>query len=75
MARQRTNDRAECFTLAALAAERTLGLKPFDVQILGALTIAEGKVVEMQTGEGKTLAAAWYVWQGFRVLVPTANEA
>ena len=42
---------------AALAAEKALGLRPFDVQILGALAMAEGKIAEMQTGEGKTLAA------------------
>ena len=78
LARQRNQDRSECFALAALAAERTLGLRLFDVQILGALAMTEGKIVEMQTGEGKTLAAvpavAWHVWQGLRVHVLTAND-
>jgi preprotein translocase subunit SecA len=78
LARQRNQDRGECFALAALAAERTLGLRLFDVQILGALAMTDGKIVEMQTGEGKTLAAvpavAWLVWQGLRVHVLTAND-
>jgi len=47
----------ECFAAAALAAEKVLGLRPFDVQIIGALAMADGKIAEMQTGEGKTLAA------------------
>jgi preprotein translocase subunit SecA len=45
------------FALAAEQAERILGLRMFDVQLLGALVMADGKVAEMQTGEGKTLAA------------------
>ena len=50
------------FAKAAVAAERVLGLRPYDEQILGAMAIAgpEGKggaIAEMQTGEGKTLAA------------------
>jgi preprotein translocase subunit SecA len=47
----------EAFALAAEQAERILGLRMFDVQLLGALVMTEGKVAEMQTGEGKTLAA------------------
>ena len=39
------------------AASRTLGLSPFDVQILGGLALCDGKLIEMQTGEGKTLVA------------------
>jgi preprotein translocase subunit SecA len=38
-------------------ARRVLGQRPFDVQILGGLALFDGFVVEMQTGEGKTLAA------------------
>jgi preprotein translocase subunit SecA len=38
-------------------ASRTLGLRPFDVQVVGGLALHEGKIVQMQTGEGKTLAA------------------
>ena len=39
------------------ASRRSLGLRPFDVQVLAALALDNGAVVEMQTGEGKTLAA------------------
>ena len=40
------------------AAERSISLRPFDVQLLGALRMLAGDVVEMATGEGKTLAGA-----------------
>ena len=49
--------RDEAFALAREAARRTLGLRPFDVQVVAALALHRGSVVEMQTGEGKTLAA------------------
>jgi preprotein translocase subunit SecA len=49
--------RAEFFTLAREASRRTIGLRPFDVQVLAALGLDCGHIVEMQTGEGKTLAA------------------
>ena len=45
------------YALARDAARRTLGLRPFDEQVLAALALDDGHVVEMQTGEGKTLAA------------------
>jgi preprotein translocase subunit SecA len=48
---------AEAMALAAEMSERILGLRLFDVQIIGALSMADGKIAEMQTGEGKTLAA------------------
>ncbi|HOK82695.1 MAG TPA: preprotein translocase subunit SecA [Pseudothermotoga sp.] len=47
----------EAFALARIAAKRVLGMYPFDVQVVGALALNEGKVAEMKTGEGKTLAA------------------
>ncbi len=47
----------ESFALASIAAERVIGQRPFDVQILGALAMHDGHIAEMQTGEGKTLAA------------------
>ena len=43
--------------LAAVAAERTLGQRMFDVQLRGALALCRGSIAEMQTGEGKTLTA------------------
>ncbi len=48
---------AEAMALAAEMSERILGLKLFNVQLIGALAMADGKIAEMQTGEGKTLAA------------------
>ncbi|MDD5712048.1 MAG: preprotein translocase subunit SecA, partial [Smithellaceae bacterium] len=47
----------EAFAVAREAAKRALGMRPFDVQILGGLVLHEGKIAEMKTGEGKTLAA------------------
>ena len=45
----------EAFALAREAARRILGERPYDVQILGSLVLHSGKIVEMKTGEGKTL--------------------
>ena len=49
--------RAAFFALARDASRRVLGLRPFDVQVLAAIALDRGHIVEMQTGEGKTLAA------------------
>jgi len=49
--------RGPLFALAREAAHRVLGQRPFDEQLLAALALDEGRVVEMLTGEGKTLAA------------------
>jgi preprotein translocase subunit SecA len=48
---------AEAFAVVREAARRSVNMRPFDVQILGGLVLHEGKIVEMKTGEGKTLAA------------------
>lgn len=45
------------FALVREAAARTLGMRPYDVQMLAAIALHYGSLVEMQTGEGKTLAA------------------
>ena len=49
----------ESFALVCEAAWRILKLHPFDVQVLGALAMYQGKLAEMQTGEGKTLTAVF----------------
>ena len=49
--------RSEAFAVAREAAVRTVEMRPFDVQILGALALDDRKIAEMQTGEGKTLVA------------------
>lgn len=68
----------ETFALAAVIAERVLGLHLFDVQILGALALNRGEIAEMQTGEGKTVAAVpaviWYALKRRGVHVLTAND-
>ena len=48
---------APLFALAREAARRVLGQRPFDEQIVAGLALHDGSIVEMQTGEGKTLAA------------------
>ncbi|MCE5310271.1 MAG: accessory Sec system translocase SecA2 [Acidobacteriales bacterium] len=71
-------DIVETFALTAVIAERVLGLRMFDVQILGSLALQRGHVAEMQTGEGKTLAAVpavvWYALRGRGTHVLTAND-
>ncbi len=71
-------NRTEVFAKAAVACERILGQRPYDVQIQGALAMADGQIAEMQTGEGKTLAAvmavAWHAHSGDPVHVLTAND-
>lgn len=48
----------EAFATVREAAYRTIGLYPYDVQILGGIALYEGHIAEMKTGEGKTLVAA-----------------
>jgi preprotein translocase subunit SecA len=48
---------AESFALTREASQRTLGLRHFDVQLLGGLVLNNNKIAEMKTGEGKTLVA------------------
>jgi preprotein translocase subunit SecA len=48
---------AESFALTREASYRTLGLRHYDVQLIGGLTLNSGKIAEMKTGEGKTLVA------------------
>jgi preprotein translocase subunit SecA len=47
----------EAFAVVREAARRTLGERPFDVQLVGGMVLHEGKIAEMKTGEGKTLVA------------------
>ena len=52
----------EAFALIREAARRSLGLRPFDAQLIGGITLHQGKIAEMRTGEGKTLAATLPVY-------------
>src|SRR5690348_3262195 len=47
----------DAFAVMREAATRTLGLRHFDVQLIGGMVLHEGNVAEMKTGEGKTLVA------------------
>src|ERR671931_238060 len=47
----------EAFAAVREASRRTIGLRHFDVQLLGGIVLHEGKIAEMKTGEGKTLVA------------------
>ncbi len=47
----------EAFALVREAAVRTIGQRHFDVQMIGGIVLHQGKIAEMRTGEGKTLAA------------------
>src|SRR5512136_1221757 len=47
----------EAFAVVREASWRTVGMRPFDVQLIGGIVLHEGKIAEMKTGEGKTLAA------------------
>ena len=68
----------EAFAVVREAAVRTLGQRHFDVQIIGGLVLHEGKIAEMKTGEGKTLAATMPVYLnalgGKGVNVVTVND-
>ena len=73
-----SEDIPQFLAIARESAERATGLRPFDVQLLGALRMLAGDVVEMATGEGKTLsgaiAAAGYALAGRHVHVVTIND-
>src|ERR1700681_2476154 len=71
-------DLLELIAVTAVVAARVLHLDMFNVQLQGAVALAAGKVAEMQTGEGKTLAAVpaivWYAKAGQGVHVMTVND-
>jgi len=73
-----SDDIPQFLAIAREASERSTALKPFDVQVQGALRMLAGDVVEMATGEGKTLsgaiAAAGYALGGRNVHVITIND-
>ncbi|WP_075171531.1 preprotein translocase subunit SecA [Neptunomonas phycophila] len=68
----------EAFAVAREASKRTLGLRHFDVQLIGGMTLHNGGVAEMRTGEGKTLVATLAVYlnalSGKGVHVVTVND-
>ena len=68
----------EAFAVVREAADRTLGMRPFDVQLIGGMALHEGNVAEMKTGEGKTLVATLPSYlnalEGKGVHVVTVND-
>ena len=68
----------EAFAAVREASRRTLGMRPFDVQLMGGIVLHEGKIAEMKTGEGKTLMATMPVYlnalTGKGVHVVTVND-
>ncbi len=68
----------EAFALVREASERVIGLRHFDVQLIGGMALHEGNVAEMKTGEGKTLVATLPTYlnalQGKGAHVVTVND-
>jgi preprotein translocase subunit SecA len=68
----------DAFALVREASDRTLGMRHFDVQLIGGMVLHEGNVAEMKTGEGKTLVATLPVYlnslSGKGVHVVTVND-
>src|SRR5438045_7884736 len=52
----------EAFAVVREASRRTLGLRHYDVQMIGGMVLHQGKIAEMRTGEGKTLVATLPVY-------------
>ena len=68
----------EAYSLVGEAAFRALAMRPYDVQLIGAIAIQNGSIAEMQTGEGKTLTATMPMYlaslQGKGAHLATAND-
>src|SRR5687767_12538492 len=68
----------ECFAITREASKRTMGMRHFDVQMIGGMVLHDGSIAEMKTGEGKTLTATLAVilnsLPGKGVHVVTVND-
>ncbi len=68
----------EAFALAREASRRTLGERPYDVQLMGGIALHQGRIMEMKTGEGKTLSSVPAAYlnslSGLGVHVVTVND-
>ena len=68
----------EAFALVREASKRTLGLRPFKVQLIGGIVLHQGRIAEMKTGEGKTLTACLAAYlnalNGNGVHIVTVND-
>ena len=72
------NSLESVFARCYIAAEKTLGITPFDCQLEAAIALTKGRMVQMQTGEGKTLcavfAACFHALNGGQVHILTFND-
>jgi preprotein translocase subunit SecA len=68
----------EAYAVVRETSRRTLEMRPFDVQVMGGIALHQGKIAEMKTGEGKTLAATMPVYlnalSGKGVHIVTVND-
>jgi len=68
----------EAFAVVREVAKRTIGMRHFDVQLMGGIVLHQGKIAEMQTGEGKTLVATLPAYlnalEGKGVHIVTVND-
>ena len=68
----------EAFAVVREASKRVLGMRHFDVQLIGGIILHQGRIAEMKTGEGKTLVATLPVYlnalEGKGVHVITVND-
>src|SRR5579859_4395806 len=68
----------EAFACVREAAKRTVGMRHFDVQLIGGMVLHEGRIAEMKTGEGKTLVATLPLYlnaiAGVNVHLVTVND-
>lgn len=68
----------ESFAVVREASKRALGMRHFDVQLIGGIILHQGRIAEMKTGEGKTLVATLPVYlnalEGKGVHVITVND-
>ncbi len=68
----------EAFAAVREASKRAIGLRPFDVQLIGGMVLHEGRIAEMKTGEGKTLVAVLPLYlnaiAGVNVHLVTVND-
>ncbi|MGA2403166.1 MAG: preprotein translocase subunit SecA, partial [Syntrophobacteraceae bacterium] len=68
----------EAFAVVREASARALGMRPFDVQMIGGIVLHQGQISEMKTGEGKTLVATMPIYlnalSGKGVHLVTVND-
>ncbi|HEV3283168.1 MAG TPA: preprotein translocase subunit SecA [Solirubrobacteraceae bacterium] len=65
----------ECFAIVRETARRTLGMRHFDVQLIGGMALHDGQIAEMKTGEGKTLTATLPVVLNSLAVSENASES